>query len=262
MDDEVSSVNIIGLTLMFLALFISIGFFVYKVIHYETMSITDSTVSINNNRNSADLYSDYDNTIVSGTQVIDALYKFAVSDISILIGTQDFITNVRAPYMAGATSEVVQNSRLRASYDNLGYKAPIVYVKSSEEFANSNAGTGNEVIKGLDGENQAVALINYRAILGSMSNKAYAVDASRLLRLQGVAYYPSNLYFSGDELVCEPGLVKDTRNNHIYNNNFTNLNVDGATERVMAYGRYNSYLVKDPLGNLLGFAFIEVTNDY
>ena len=266
MEKEVSATVKLGVALIMLALAMNIGFLIYRISSNKSMTITENArreevTSLTNAK-----FSEYDATEISGSEVIDAIYKYSSNEMSVLVATQEWITHGYDEWRGnGAYTDYYKEHGLYAPYSKNLNGIPIAYVATTESNARALKGhnmSGSDLSKmvttpDLNGMNSPLVFINYRALLGNANYSGYCISG-RQIYYGGVMYYAPILYKNGDEFVCESGFITSGRiGDKLANNSFGSISSDYATEYIAETARYNSYLIKTKAGEVIGLAFIE-----
>lgn len=237
MEKEISSGAMLGIVLIALAAIIGLGFGVFAIAK-GTANEGVTNVQENLQAVSSSAYTDYDQKIVTGTQVVSAYNNFEGKPVSVLVATQ-------------ATKDAVTDG----IEDGAGVKEAYGDGSSiSEVFPNVIAYTddtlGTEFLV-TDSKNNDVQLtfVNYNAVLSTGEDDpipGYGTDGAPI-------FFDSNCWRAANGYATEGGKV-------VMNNISGNLSKTGMMEYVPSGSRFQSYLVKDLSGTIMGVAFEQVNS--
>ncbi len=191
-------------------------------------------------------FTDFDQKVVTGTQVVSAYNTFSDSDVAVLIGTSQLIDSKGSGVSTGkgiTDAYGDKNSRLQTADSQGGYLKK-VYV-----FNNDSANG----ITGLDGKFKVDGAINN-------SVDCYLINYGSLLDT-GAASSGSNgnkLLFREGQFYCQAGFTVE--NSVIQKNRIIkNFSKTGMLEYIAPTSRFNSYVVKDASGAYCGVVFIQIS---
>lgn len=110
MEKEISSGTMLGIVLIALAAIIGIGFGIFSI---AKGTANEGVVNVQDNlaQVSASVFTDYDQKVVTGTQVISAYNNFAGKPYAVLIATQAYINSLNDTdtILSGAPSVTVKD---------------------------------------------------------------------------------------------------------------------------------------------------------
>lgn len=222
MEREASSISTLGVVLIALGVLIAIGFGVFAIAR-ETANEGVTGVQENLNVVSQSAFTDYDQKVVTGTQVVSAYNNFSGKPYAILIATQ--ATQKVADPVGTAAPNLSGGSGVAAAYGTGGPQCA-VYTKSG---------------------GKAVVFINYNALLtNDEATGAGGVQTPGKLALK----YVDNSFRTEKQsfATSSDGQIQ-------FNNTTSNISKSGMMEYVPSGGRFQANLIKDDSGTILGIAF-------
>lgn len=217
MEKEISSGAMLGIVLIALAAIIGLGFGVFSI---AKGTANDGLVQVQDNLNAVgeSVYDDYNQKVITGTQVVSAYGTFTGKPVAILIATKAHLTS--------------QNKGQHADHPTP------VYVMTDQSTADSTGATQAKY-----------TMINYNALLSNANNgpgvAPNAFDSAGIKLMNGV-------YIAGKTF------QSDANSNVLYDNVSSGMNKSGNTEYVPSTARFNSNLIKDSSGTILGIAFVQI----
>ena len=217
MEKEISSGAMLGVVLIALAAIIGLGFGVFAI---AKGTANDGLVAVQDNLASVgdSVYEDYNQKVITGTQVVSAYSSFEGKSVAILIATKAHLTNQTKGHHSDHASPI--------------------YVKTDQTTTDS---TGKTV--------QNYTMINYNALLANASNGTGAApnapDSLGINLVNGV-------------YVATKGFQSDANSNVLYDTVKSGLTKSGNTEYVPSTARFNANLIKDSSGTILGIAFVQL----
>ena len=267
MEKEISSAAMLGVVLMALAMIILITFTIFSI---GKKSANEGATSLQEKIELAESseYMSYDQTIVSGSTVKQALSEYEGRNMAILVATQSFtdiedrvysITSSPASINAEKRFTAVYSSKtakvddsiylnVDKGYENNGALAKALVFAGGCEGYEPGSGTSNCYLMNTSGGFSVIGgFINYNALLADGGNKEGSYGDSRV----------ANVAFDGGCIRCSEGF--EMENDLVqFNNSRSNVNKSGTFEYVSDSARFNSYLVKDTTGTVVGVAFIQI----
>lgn len=264
MEKEISSGAMLGIVLIALAAIIGIGFGVFAIAK-GTANTGVTNVQEKLESVSQSDYTDYDQTIVTGTQVKSAYDNFAGKSAAVLIATQAVKDktentgglNAKAAGL-GAYGYTGSGSSKTANIKNI----PVVsaYAEKPTDNGTSISGTVYSMTKSTGDTDDAKKVqqpifINYNALLAqsedqeksSVDNNSYSWDKNPYI------------YFDTNCFRCVSGY--NTKAGKVQFNYITgNLSKSGMCEYLPTSARFQSYLIKDASGTTLGVAFEQISS--
>lgn len=278
MEKEISSGAMLGIVLIALAAIIGLGFGIFAI---AKNTANDGIASVQDGLNSASqsVYTDYDQRIVTGTQVNSALNSFSGKNTAILIATNSFKDQIGKETGLAA---VDSGNGVKAAYKGFGAdigvntgerSIPLVQAYKNKEsydtaFPNSVSETGpaktgdydmqmsNHVKVAKEG---VAAFINYNALLTgsdgmSTDSVGTITDEGERQKITENANGFAGIYFDTNCFKTDVGLA--TADGRVQFNNVTaNINKVGMMEHISSTARYQSYLLKDGSGTTIGIVF-------
>jgi hypothetical protein len=218
MEKEISSGTMLGIVLIALAAIIGIGFGIFSIAkgtaNEGVVNVQDNLAQVN-----ASSFTDYDQKVVTGTQVVSAYNNFAGKSYAILIATQAYIDNSSEATIPGLSAA----PKVDAYSGDPGTTATVM-----------NATTSN-------GTTVPLKFLNYNAVLsnGGSGN--------------------AKIYFKDGVYKAISGFNLDTSGKIIFNTVISNLSKSGTVEYVPSSGRFQANLIKDMSGTIMGIAFQQLT---
>lgn len=251
MEKEISSGAMLGIVLIALAAIIGLGFGVFAI---AKGTANDGVTQVQENLGavSQSAYTDYDQKIVTGTQVVSAYQNFEGKNVAVLVMTQ-----ATKDKCSGAGSSFSPDDGLAAgngvdaAYNNSSFEFSDVLVSASVKTVDSTGSPdytyypgvtdskGNEVIEPV--------FINYNALLG----KDDAYEGSTFTDSAKGIYFDTNCWRVTAAFQATGGKVE-------FNNVSGNLSKSGMMEYVPSGARFQSYLIKDVSGTTMGVAFEQI----
>lgn len=214
MEKEISTGTMLGIVLIALAAIIGIGFGIFSIAkgtaNEGVVNVQDNLAQVN-----ASAFTDYDQKVVTGTQVVSCYNNFAGKPYAILIATQAYIDNSTAATIPGLSNA----PKVEAYVGDPGATATPMQVTTST------------------GTNVSLKLLNYNAVLGNGGSGNAKI------------YYKDGTYKAIN------GFSLDTGGKIVYNTVISNLSKSGTVEYVPSSGRFQANLIKDMSGTIMGIAF-------
>ena len=231
MDEQISKGTNLGVVLIALAAIIAVGFGVFALARgtaNEGVTQVQETLTMVNQSQ----FNDYDQTIVTGNQVIGAIQNFDGKPIAILVATQAVKDNTEAHGTLDTDA-----AGFKGTYDESG-NVKIPLVKAFE----SDGSTPFESPKST-GDDCKLTFINYNALLNGASMSENS---------------DSSVKFDEGNWVATQGF--STSNGKILmNNTYKNIYKSGMVEYVSTGSRFQANLIRDASGTVLGVAFEQIT---
>lgn len=218
MQNEISSGTMLGIVLIALAAVIGLGFGVFSIAkgvsNEGVVSVQDNLTSVSDSS-----FSDYDNKIVTGTQVIAAYKNFQGKNVAILINTQ-------------AMTKGVVNSKGHKAYafDIGGVK----YVNYNAILAPNSAGT-----LAATGENDGTAA-------PVAITKGYTYTS------------PDGLKLVEPNVETKNGFALDSAGKVVTDTNIGGFSKAGNCEYISSSAKFETRLIKDASGQNVGIAFTQL----
>jgi len=274
MQNEISSGAMLGIVLIALAAIIGLGFGVFAI---AKNTANDGITQVQDGLASAadSVYTDYDQRIVTGTQVNSAYQNFSGKNVAVLIAT----TALKDKCILGngeggdARSTIDTGNGVKAAYEGFGLEkgedgadgaGVIPLVLAYKDKASFDASKGDNgfiatdpvkentayFMDKSDGEEVDLAcFINYNALITGASG--CATDAFEEATESGHTgiYFDTNCFKTDAGLATVDGRVQ-------FNNISGNLSKVGMMEYVSSTARYQAYLLKDGSGStIMGVVF-------
>lgn len=251
MEKEISSGAMLGIVLIALAAIIGIGFGVFAIAK-GTANNGVTNVQEKLETVSQSDYNDYDQTIVTGTQVKSAYDNFVGKSSAVLIATQamkDSIEKDSAKIKDKAAGVDKYTYKVSDSSTKTGSAAiPYVYAYADDGYSDGYSMTNS---KGEDIKNPM--FINYNALLASPNS-----PTDNSITVDETSKYP-RVYFDTNGFVAVNGY--QTKAGKVQFNYITgNLTKSGMVEFLPTSARFQSYLVKDASGTTMGVAFEQISS--
>ena len=126
MEKEISNGAMLGIVLIALAAIIGLGFGVFAIakgVANEGVTGVQENLDVVN----SSAFTDYDQKIVTGTQVVSAIQGFEGKNVSILIATSSMKN-------AAVENKVSDGAGVSQAYSTKGSKVPGVYALASKEM--------------------------------------------------------------------------------------------------------------------------------
>ncbi len=215
MQNEISSGTMLGIVLIALAAVIGLGFGVFSIAKGVS---NEGVVNVQDNLStvSDSSFDDYDNKIVTGTQVIAAYKNFQGKYVAILVNTQ------------AMTKGVLNNKGHKAyAFDIGGYK----YVNYNALLSPNAVGTLSSAGEN-DGTSAPVAI-----------TKGFTYTS------------PDGLKFVEPNVETKNGFALDGEGKVIYDSNVGGFSKAGNCEYISSSAKFETRLIKDASGQNVGVAF-------
>jgi len=225
LEREASSISTLGVVLIALGVLIAIGFGVFAIAR-ETANEGVTGVQENLNVVSQSAFTDYDQKVVTGTQVVSAYNNFSGKPYAILIATQ---ATQKVADPVGDKPNLSGGSGVAAAYGDGGPQCAV--------YTNS--------------EGKAVVFINYNALLtNDEATGAGGVQTPGKLALK---------YVDNSFRTTKQSFATSSDGQILFNNTTSNISKSGMMEYVPSGGRFQANLIKDDSGTILGIAFEQLT---
>ena len=223
MEKEISSGAMLGIVLIALAAIIGLGFGVFAIAKgTANQGVTNVQTNLGAVSNSA--YTDYDQTVVTGTQVTSALQTFNGKSVAVLVATQAAIDQCGATL--GVTNWQANGAGVASAYT--ATNIPAVQCQNAAGALLPATTSGNATV--------ALSFVNYNALLGG---------ATPAVKFDTACYRASSGFNStGGKLNL--------------NSIAMNIGKSGMMEYIPAQGEFQAYLVKDLSGTILGVSFQQI----
>ncbi len=245
MEKEISNGAMLGIVLIALAAIIGLGFGVFAIakgVANEGVTGVQENLDVVN----SSAFTDYDQKIVTGTQVVSAIQGFEGKNVSVLIATS-------AMKNASVEDKVSDGAGVSQAYSTKGSKVPGVSALSSKDstlgYSMSTSGDTD-----LDGSKNT-AFINYNALLmGTVAGGGEGgTGKGDYVENGGSIYFDNNCFRTTKGFETESGRV-------LFNNITGNLSKSGMMEYVSTSARFQSFLIKDDSGTIMGVAFEQINS--
>lgn len=250
MEKEVSGITTLGIVLLALAVLIGLGFGVFAIAkstaNEGVTQVQDNLTQVNES-----IYTDYDQKVVTGTQVVSAYNTFEGKSVAVLIATQ--------------ASKNLENTGDPSAYEGAGTKeldnvtpGKLPYVMKAYQKAADKSEPGDAFLTNTsDGSEVELCFMNYNAVLlGSvMSSDAQEKIDDSIQAQCGVQ--ASCAYFDGGTWRVNSGFA--SKNSKVlFNTAKANLTKTGMMEFIPSSGKFQANLVKDATGTIMGVAFEQI----
>lgn len=228
MEKEISNGAMLGIVLIALAAIIGLGFGVFSI---AKSTANDGVTGVQENLGavSNSSFTDYDQKIVTGTQVASCQQNFDGKPYAILIATQAVKDNTTASGTIATTASGLD--KYPAS------KPPVAAAYTTKDMT-----TAMKVFKSADTTATCtLTFIEYNALLGIDTVKSFAAVG-----------FDSNCYRTVNGFKTSAGKID-------MNGVTGNLSKSGAIEFLPSGARFQSYLIKDLSGTNMGIAFEQIS---
>lgn len=254
MEKEISSGAMLGIVLIALAAIIGIGFGVFAIAK-GTANTGVTNVQEKLEGVSQSEYSDYDQTIVTGTQVKSAYDNFAGKNVAVLIATQAVkdatldggILNTTAAGIDAAYKSV------NPSATNVSKNVPYVSAYGDYSQVDTDTAVAYAMTNSKGTAIKNPIFINYNALL------AAPTDPTQYSATLGADGKMPRMYFDTNCFRAVNGyctVAGKTQFNYISGN----LAKSGMVEFLPSSARFQAYLIKDASGTTLGVAFDQISS--
>jgi hypothetical protein len=252
MEKEISSGAMLGIVLIALAAIIGLGFGVFAIAK-GTANEGVTQVQENLGAVSQSAYTDYDQKIVTGTQVVSAYQNFEGKNVAVLVMTQ--ATKDRCNADTDVDAGVAGGNGVDAAYANTSFEFADTLVSAAVKTVDGSGTTTYDFFPGVtDSKGNPVespVFVNYNALLGV--DESYVTEASAAIFTdsQKGIYFDTNCWRVTAAFQAVGGKVQ-------FNNVSGNLSKSGMMEYVPSGARFQSYLIKDVSGTTMGVAFEQI----
>lgn len=238
MEKEISNGAMLGIVLIALAAIIGLGFGVFAIAKgTANEGVTGVQENLGAVSNSA--FTDYDQKIVTGTQVMSAVQNFEGKPVAVLIST----IAARDAQVAGGKG-MHGGPGVEEAYSSKGGFVPGVVAYSDSELSKAYPIEGYEKGKAVPIAKDVASFINYNALLNGTVSDNGDYTATNI----GKIYFDSNCFRSETGYATSAGKV-------MFNNITGNMSKSGMMEYVASGARFQGYLIKDASGTIIGVAF-------
>ena len=265
LEREVSLITRLGIGVIILSLAIGIGFSIFSL---TNISVANATEYINQEENGATdptRFKEYDNTLVTGNSVRDAIYKYANSSMTVYVAT--YQTQVNSKHFYPGTSDKL--SGIKEVYTDNGLSvptAPAYIIDNAIGNINPNVTPRYRIsYKQVKGSNRSYTyedlnFIAYGTIYGSQTSGDTGTVTDYSIVKAGKYYRPA-LYFNKAEsrFLCQCGVVSNG-NVEYRNDLYANTSNSDRTEFISPFGKFQAYLVVSDYDDVLGIAFIQIAD--
>lgn len=265
MEHEVADVAKLGVVLIALATLINIGFGVFQISKgTANTGVNNLQEELENIQNAK--YSTYDQTEITGQMLRAIFSQFKGEEIAILISNQAWIDCVSSTDVLQTPNPVTYISQdtfgsgifNMYNFEDNGITLPIVYAYNDKGLTREykmNSSTNSRV----NG-----SFINYGSILGRRSE---LLDGSPVeyglteatCKIYGIEYNMAGIYFDYTCFICNSGFATDEASRIQHNDIIKNIQQTGTTEYIPTGAKFDSYLVKDSSGTIIGIACMQVS---
>ena len=229
MEKEISNGAMLGIVLIALAAIIGLGFGVFSIAkgtaNEGVTNVQEGLDSVN-----ASAFTDYDQKVVTGTQVTSCLQNFEGKPYSILIATQAVKDNTGSGGVINASAAGLDKYK--------SSKPPVAEAYTDANFTNKmSVMTSSNTPCNL-------TFIQYNAKLGDASSSK--PDVAQV-------GFDSNCWRTVKGFQTSSGKIN-------MNSVTGNLSKSGMVEYIPSTSRFQSYLIKDLSGTNMGIAFEQINN--
>lgn len=242
MEREISSGASLGIVLIALAAIIGIGFGVFAIAKgTANTGVNDTQEQLEKVSDSA--YTDYDQKVVTGQQVKTCYDNFEGKPSAILIATQATKDHSSGGQYDNKTSGIVEK---------YGDKSAVPYVLAySNDKLDASADLDWKTSK--DAAVDKEFFVNYNALLANEKG-GYHSNSDATTKGTPYVYFDVNCFRADWGFYTKDGRVR-------YNNISGNLSKTGMTEFLPTSARFQSYLIKDKTGSIMGCTFEQIVSN-
>lgn len=267
MEKEISSATMIAVVLIAIAIVISISFGIFSI-SKDSANAGASVIQDKIEVAESSEYMGYDQSIISGATVKQAISDFEGKNFAILIATQAFtdidnriysttqsVTNVESEKRFNAVYSDPDSQLDGSIYSNPGkayennskLAEALVLASGCHGYEPKSDSTNCYIVTNSGGADLVAGFINYGALLADGGNNNGIYGDARV----------ANIAFDGDSFRCSSGFEMNMENT-VFNNSKANVNKSGTFEYVSDSARFNAFLIKDTSGTVMGIAFIQI----
>lgn len=243
MEKEISSGTMLGIVLIALAAVIGLGFGVFSiakgVANEGTVGVQDNLAVV-----SESSFEDYNDKIVTGTQVKSAITTFTGKSVGILVHN----TAMDKEVVTYKEHKSTQAYKLATNGQNAAFTGTDTFLSGTP--ISGGVKIGSE----LEASDNAHYYINYNALFGSTASTADGVTTVKqndtttgTLKLKDGVYTASGVSFAVD---AASGKV-------VFDNSVGGFGRTGNCEYIAATAKYDSNLIKDEAGTTIGIVFTQ-----
>lgn len=252
MSEDVSATMRVGITVILVAALVATVLNL-MVMSNSLLSGGQTTLQSGIDSVSQQEFASYNNTKVSGTQVNTALSLFQGRDIAIIVQTKTFKTN----YNVGNASNGLGRSG-KGVYVNYGALLSTSTTTSTPPIGFEADGAGalvedSWVYKDTD-QLQSASMFtdqNKLTIAGSTAGAYYIVEVMDAAQSSKYVYQETGAPNLVGLLYDENGVVQT-------NSNIIGCSTLGNPQYILASARFQSVLIKDVTGSIIGIAFYQI----
>ena len=266
LESETSGIVRLGIVLIALAVLIGLGFGIFQI---SKSVANDGITDVQTELDAVSLqkYSSYDQKIITGTMLLTAMKDFEGESVAILVANQawkNVLGNTDAKI--GDLEKIMKKSSgLQGVYGDAkpdidlvyhGIQLPIVWAYDDKEFTDEYKmyTSSDKAVNGV--------FINYNALIGgAYDEKAMTNPLGTTDQIIYVENYPINtagIYFDENCWICTSGFATDANSRVIFNKITVNLSKSGKTEFIPSGAKFDSYLLKDETGTIMGIVVEQI----
>lgn len=241
MENEVSSISKLGIVLIALAVLIALGFGIFQI-SKSTANDGVGDVQTELDGVNASTFTTYDQTTITGNMARSALKDFEGENIAVMIATQAFTDLLPA-------TDGTDGAELDANGSgfNTAYTEADKYSTGTVPLVNLNGADSNPYkFMNSEGDEVEAQVINYGAILGTPNSSPVEM---------------TTLQFDNDCFRVSDGFATDTSGKVVFNRITGNTAKSGKTEFIPSGAKFESYLIKDKSGTIMGVIFMQVVEN-
>lgn len=226
MGDNASDISKIAVILIAVAVLIGLVFGVFSI---GKSIANDGVTKVQTNLDSVSSseFKDYDEKVVTGTQVLAALDNFQGKSVAVLIATQADVN---------AYGDIDSDNKFVAPNKTGSADGPYVVAESGKTFLDADGST-----------TYTAGYLNYNAILGALDSSDSHTPAT--------ITFNDSCFTTKDAFAAKNGAVQ-------YYSVTANINKSGMTEFVPTGAKFQANLLKDESGTNVGVVFRQIAVEY
>mgnify|MGYP000866509207 CR=1 FL=1 len=226
MEKEISNGTMLGIVLIALAVIIALGFGIFAIAK-GTANEGVTKVQTNLANVQASEFTDYDQTVVTGTQAKSSISNFEGKPVAILIATSAWLNSD-----CGTGGVEYSGASVVTDLPQVQIGSKIIQETKEKD--------GKKVTE--DKEVDIVKAINYNALLKGAKG---ATDEAEITLANGK-------YIAANGFEVANGAVQ-------FHNNIGDMNKSGMTEYVNPGSKFSANLIQDNSGTTMGIVFVQIS---
>ncbi len=237
MEKEISSGTMLGIVLIALAAVIGLGFGVFSIAKGVA---NEGTVGVQDNLNTVtdSAFEDYNDKVVTGTQVKSAIQNFEGKSVAILVNTT-------------AMNKGVKSYANRVKDDETGRGGVTVWTVGSDKkpYVNYNA------LLAQDAAGKELATLDVGAAVATVTGDSFTSGGTALMNDKGAATAPT--LKDGIITTAAPFAI-DGDGKVVFDYSIGGMSRSGNCEYISTSSKFESNIIKDTSGTNIGIMFTQM----